>query len=378
MKKIIFIFIICINYIFYADTIENMNSRIKVINSKIKKSKIKVTGLKKEEKNIIKKIKKIDLELKKVKREYYEVESKYVGLNRKIDYSHINIKFMEKEIWSKNENIKKYITSWYKYGGKLKLEYILSGNTIYDVINREGNLKKILNFNKKYISNVMEKQQKVKIQKSKIEMERNEVSKLKKDLRAKKNEISKKQYEKKKLINSLKNKENYYNSLVKDLRNEKKQIEKEISDIIKSKTDMKKNKNLKYIKNKIKELKYPINGKILVRYGEYKNIGNGNKIKSSRIEIKGKIGDRVKASGKGRVIFSGKLEHMGTVIIVDHGYGLTTMYANLIASYVHEGSIVISGEKIGVLGLSETGEAVLYFETRLGVSMINPMIFLKK
>lgn len=378
MKKVIFLFIIYINFIFYADTIDNMNSRIKKINSTIKTNKSKVTNLKNKEKGIIKKIREIDLQLKKVKSEYYEVESKYRSLNKKIDYSHINIKFMEKEIWNKKDNIKKYIRSWYKYGDKMKLEYIFSGTTIYDVMNREENFKKILNFNKKYISDVIKKQKKVEIQKSNIETERDEVSKLKGDLKIKEREIFKKQVEKKKLINSLKNKESYYNSLVEDLINEKKQIEKEITNIIKSNTDMKKNKNLKFVRNKIKDLKYPMNGKIIVGYGDYKNIGYGKRIKSSRIEIKGKIGDRVKASGNGKVIFSGKLEHMGTVIIVDHGYGLTTMYANLIASYVHIGNNVKKGDKIGVLGLAETGKAVLYFEMRLGIKVINPMIFLKR
>ena len=118
----------------------------------------------------------------------------------------------------------------------------------------------------------------------------------------------------------------------------------------------------------------PLNGEIVVRYGEIK----AGKVTSTGIEIKGRLGDRVKSVAAGEVIYAGRFENMGTVIIIDHGYGFVSVYGNLINSYVSNGSNVSKGQNIGVLGVSvEEKEPILYFETRLRAKIVNPSNFLR-
>lgn len=55
----------------------------------------------------------------------------------------------------------------------------------------------------------------------------------------------------------------------------------------------------------------------------------------------------VVAANDGKVIFTGRLKIYGNVILIDHGYGLITLYAHLNDFAVKEGQYVKKGEVIG-------------------------------
>ena len=116
----------------------------------------------------------------------------------------------------------------------------------------------------------------------------------------------------------------------------------------------------------------PMNGSIVVAFGQEKVAG----LKSNGIEIRGSLGQSVKAADSGTVIYAGALNNLGSVIIIDHG-NLVTVYGNLAGVNVSKGTKVSKGQSIGTLGRdSISKEPNLYFETRKGVNIVNPMSYL--
>lgn len=115
----------------------------------------------------------------------------------------------------------------------------------------------------------------------------------------------------------------------------------------------------------------PMSGNIVVGYGSQKVEG----LTSKGIEIRGSVGQQVKAADSGNVIYSGSLNNLGNVIIIDHG-NLITVYGNLSGVSVSKGQKVTKGQAIGTLGRDINREANLYFETRKGVNTVNPMNYL--
>ena len=116
----------------------------------------------------------------------------------------------------------------------------------------------------------------------------------------------------------------------------------------------------------------PMNGSIVVAFGQEKVAG----LKSNGIEIRGSLGQSVKAADGGTVIYAGALNNLGSVIIIDHG-NLVTVYGNLAGVSVSKGTKVSKGQSIGTLGRdSISKEPNLYFETRKGVNIVNPMSYL--
>lgn len=95
------------------------------------------------------------------------------------------------------------------------------------------------------------------------------------------------------------------------------------------------------------------------------------------IDIAAPEGAAVRAAAPGTVIFSGVLRGYGNVIIVEHPYGLNTVYAHNKKNLVHTGTRVPRGSVIALLG--KTGRASgpnLHFEVRRGKVARNPMRYL--
>ena len=87
-------------------------------------------------------------------------------------------------------------------------------------------------------------------------------------------------------------------------------------------------------------------------------------------------GTPVSEAGDGMVIFSGKRECYGNLVILQHLNGCTTYYAHLskICSGAHSGKKVTQGEIIGQVGPTEIEtDSHRHFETRINDTHVNPI-----
>jgi len=96
------------------------------------------------------------------------------------------------------------------------------------------------------------------------------------------------------------------------------------------------------------------------------------------IDIRGAVGSPVFATAPGVVTFAGVSTGYGNLVIIDHGYGLTTRYSHLQKILVTLGAPVTEHQKIGLLGDTgwSTGPHLLY-ETRVDGQPENPLNFIK-
>jgi len=81
----------------------------------------------------------------------------------------------------------------------------------------------------------------------------------------------------------------------------------------------------------------------------------------------------VEASNDGRVVYAAPLGIYGNCIVVDHGYGLQTIYGHLSQIAVHEGDLVKRGQVMGTSG--QTGMAGgdhIHFAMQLDGVQIDP------
>ncbi len=81
----------------------------------------------------------------------------------------------------------------------------------------------------------------------------------------------------------------------------------------------------------------------------------------------------VKAANDGRVVWANNLGIYGSCIVLDHGYGLQSIYGHLRELDVKEGDIVQKGQKMGIAG--ETGLAGgvhVHFSMQIDGVQINP------
>lgn len=92
------------------------------------------------------------------------------------------------------------------------------------------------------------------------------------------------------------------------------------------------------------------------------------------IDIAGIDSTEIVAANHGKVVFTGEIGIYGNVVILDHGYGIHSLYAHLNQIDVQEDDMVSKGDIIAVSG--ETGLAFgdhLHFEIRVNGISVNPI-----
>ncbi len=95
------------------------------------------------------------------------------------------------------------------------------------------------------------------------------------------------------------------------------------------------------------------------------------------IDIGAGSGTPIRAAKAGQVVFSGVMNGYGNVIVINHGGGLSTLYAHQSRLGARDGQSVAQGDVIGAVG--STGRSTgphLHFETRVGGSPQNPRPYL--
>lgn len=81
----------------------------------------------------------------------------------------------------------------------------------------------------------------------------------------------------------------------------------------------------------------------------------------------------VMASNDGRVVYAAPLGIYGNCIVVDHGYGLQSIYGHLSEIAVHEGDMVKRGQSMGKSGMTGmAGGDHVHFSMQLEGIQIDP------
>jgi murein DD-endopeptidase MepM/ murein hydrolase activator NlpD len=92
------------------------------------------------------------------------------------------------------------------------------------------------------------------------------------------------------------------------------------------------------------------------------------------VDIAAPWGSPVLAAAPGRVLYTGWFGGYGKMILLDHGSGVTTLYAHLSRILVRRGQVVERGQRIGRVG--STGYSTgphLHFEVRIDGRPVNPL-----
>lgn len=113
---------------------------------------------------------------------------------------------------------------------------------------------------------------------------------------------------------------------------------------------------------------WPIRGHVLAGFG-------GD---SHGLLIAGSAGEEVHAVADGRVAFADWLKGYGLLLIVDHGHGVMSLYANNDALLKNNGDVVRAGEAVATVGSSGgQGRNALYFEIRQNGKAVDPRSWLR-
>jgi septal ring factor EnvC (AmiA/AmiB activator) len=125
-------------------------------------------------------------------------------------------------------------------------------------------------------------------------------------------------------------------------------------------------------------LPWPVAGLVTQRFGKTKSREFNTTLESAGLQIRAARGTPVKAVASGRVRYADWFQGYGKLVILDHGRGYYSLYAQTSDLFVAPGDIVKAGQPIASVG--DTGSLVgnsLYFEVRKDGLPQNPMAYLR-
>jgi murein DD-endopeptidase MepM/ murein hydrolase activator NlpD len=123
---------------------------------------------------------------------------------------------------------------------------------------------------------------------------------------------------------------------------------------------------------------WPVVGRLTGYFGERLDPFSGEGAFHTGVDISAEYGDAVRATADGVVTTASVHSGYGRLVVVDHGFGVSTWYGHLSTFAVAPGMSIKRGEVIGYVGVSgrTTGPHV-HYEVRINGAPVNPMRYLR-
>lgn len=123
---------------------------------------------------------------------------------------------------------------------------------------------------------------------------------------------------------------------------------------------------------------WPVIGHITGSFGERLDPFSGEGAFHAGVDISSQYGDEVRAAADGVVTAVETRPGYGRMVVVDHGFGISTWYGHLSGFHAQPGARIKRGDVIGYVGVSGrvTGPHV-HYEVRIRGTPVNPWRYLR-
>ncbi|HEB88252.1 MAG TPA: M23 family metallopeptidase, partial [Deltaproteobacteria bacterium] len=122
---------------------------------------------------------------------------------------------------------------------------------------------------------------------------------------------------------------------------------------------------------------WPAKGWLTSRFGVRVSPFTGRRQKHAGIDISAASGTPIYAPARGRVTFAGRRGPLGNALVVDHGFGVKTVYGHTREFFVKPGDVVERGQEIAAIG--STGRSTgphLHYVVEVNGKPRNPLDYI--
>ncbi len=363
----------------YRDQITDLQDEQIKIQEEMKNYQNKINSIKDDKKKQQALANSIDEKIDIIERSIEVTKEKISVTQKYIAHKIAEINKKQKDIDDTMDLFRKRVRAIYMTGGYSNntnsLLMLLTSNSISEFLSRSEYLERIAEHDEEMLSELRTELTGLSEERAVLEEEKAALEAEQAALEEEETALEKELQNAKNQIQDLSAMQKEYQENYAELSEMQKQIQAELLDIYKNLNTS----NEAYVGG---EMMWPVPGfsKISSYYGWRFN--NTDFHTGMDITGSGVHGAAVVASNTGTVVFTktcpynGYKYGYGTYIIVDHGGGITTLYAHLSAINVKEGDIVVMGQQIGRVGNTgwSTG-AHLHFEVRVDGKAVNPITY---
>ncbi|KWT84421.1 murein hydrolase activator EnvC family protein [Candidatus Magnetominusculus xianensis] len=361
---------------------EVATDKYKKIQEEIKIHKDKLESSEKKELSVLDELEKADEELKQITRQIEKEKAQVVELEENVKAVRQDMLKTEKTIITIRASLKKRLQAIQRRGFDVdKIVILLNIESFYDMLRTTRYLSKMSGseYNQMWIyqdlSNKLSEKEK-KLQSLAAQL-KSKAEKLKNSEAA----LAQKKREREEILHSVRKEKALYSSMLKELEATSNRftgfLEKKENEMTKKENEASgAGKDFKALKGK---LAWPVQGNVAIPYGTHQDPQFKTPVYRNGIYITSEQDPAVKAVYDGKVVFADVFKGLGQVVILSHGMGYHTVYANLSTIFAKAGDIVKARTTIGSAGTSSLiNDVGIYFEIRYKGKPINPLQWLKR
>lgn len=312
----------------------------------------------------------IDKDVASVQAEIDTLDAQIEEINDRIEAKEAELAAAHDKSTKQFESYKQRVKLIVEKGSITYLEVLLKANSLEDFFIRMDVVEQIAAYDNTLLTSLKENEQTIEALKLEIENERAEVEAVMEQSLDKKRALVAKKAASQKILNDLAAREKEITDEMRKAKEAEYAAQREIARLVSGDTSKYVGGKLLWPTTNSYRITSPYSMRVHPTLGVYKQ--------HTGIDIGASYGTDVLAAADGTVIISGYNVAWGNYIVINHGGGLTTLYAHNSQLLVGKGQKVSRGQviaKVGSTGYS-TGPHI-HFEVQINGKPTNPMSYLQ-
>ena len=369
--------------------IQFRNSELDHLRKEIADYERKIKNTSDREKSEIERLNEIDEEISLVRNLIYRLRREEKIKEKSITQAEVTIEKKESEHTSLVNRYAKRVTHTYKKGRLSDLEKLLDAKSWRQAVYRAKYIKIISEHDRSLADEIRRNLIEIEAKRTVLERELTDIRKIDKEKLSRKKWLEQRRRVRNKELGNLKRDRQKMSVALNQRKKAAQQMESIISHLERERVariaELERRRKEMALLDSVpfKELKgklpWPIEGKVISRFGTYQNPNLKTVTENTGIDIHGSEGTEVRSIYDGIVTTVTYIRGYGNTVILDHGDGFYSVYTHVMDVEVEENSYVNARDIIAHVGDSGSLEGTkLHFEIWGNKDKLNPELWLKK
>lgn len=369
---VVCIFVLSICTFAYPE--QDARQKLKELEESIKSQKKKLSEIKLYESSILSELEKTNAELLTTERELFRQRELLRKTEREISALRAEISKLQSRIQSRRQWLKRKLRAVSRYGNMGDALLLLGSATdTGQLMRRIEYLRRLAVYEQRIIEGFRADLELIQRQQNSYDELYRKLKQQEEAVKKAASSLAEKKGKKERMLASVRNERSSYEKLLKEME----EASRNLAEIIRRTEEQEVAAGAGF-RGRKGRLDWPVSGQIAVPYGRQKDPRFKTTVFRNGVYITTEAGAEVKPIYDGKVVFAEWFKGYGQLVIVNHGEGYHSLYANLSEIFLSVGDIINRDTVIGRVGESVVlNSPSLYFEIRYKGKPLDPMQWLK-
>lgn len=352
--------------------IADLEERMEAIEQEQLALKGEYDAKKKEQNALTAQLRQINANLHNAQAAVNNLNTEIANIEGQIAYTEMEIENKQRDYDGRLALFNRRLKEMYQYGEMNYISVLLQSSSLSDFLTRFEYLKYIANNDQKLLEEVQALQKALDEQHTSLTTMKTDLETKKQTQVEKTTELQTASAEQQKVVNAINADVNATWAMLEEMEAEANALNSEIQRLQAANASSSTTAPSKYV------WPCPSSKKITSPYGYRIHPIQGYRKMHTGMDIGARSGTDIVAAASGTVIMAKYYGGYGNCIIIDHGGGMSTLYAHMSAYVAKNGDYVAAGQVIGKVG--STGNSTgphLHFEVRVNGQHTNPAAYVK-